>query len=159
MEERSDGLLRGSREDRVAQMVSLEGAEWNLNTLLDLHLGFLDHAEEVRLAAAESLQAIAAKIPEPITLTPAAFLARQMFSFTAASGAARQIFEFLVELGTPEAVRLAMEALEHVSRNEDFKAFIEILVDYDRLDLLRQFPQDRLGKIKRDLLRRSLGET
>jgi hypothetical protein len=159
MEEQSDGLLRGSRKDRIAQMLSLREAEWNLYTLLDLHLGLLDHAEEVRLAATESLQAIAAKIPEPITLTPADFLARHMFSFTAASGAARQIFEFLVELGTPEAIQLAKEALEHVSRNEDFKAFLETLAHYGRLDLLRQLPQDKLGKVKRDLVRRSLGET
>ena len=104
LEEPSDGLLRGSRKDRIAQMLSLREAEWNLYTLLDLHLGLLDHAEEVRLAAVESLPA-AAKIPEPITLTPADFLARYMFSFTSASGAAPQIFEFLVELGTPEAIR------------------------------------------------------
>ena len=140
-------------------MFSLREAEWNLYTLLDLHLGLLDHAEEVRLAAVESLPAIAAKIPEPITLTPADFLARYMFSFTSASGAAPQIFEFLVELGTPEAIQLAKEAVAHVSRNEDFKAFLETLAHYGRPDLLRQLPQDKLGKVKRELVRRSLGET
>ena len=42
MEERSNGLLQGSREERVAAIVSLKRAEWNLDTLLDLHLGLLD---------------------------------------------------------------------------------------------------------------------
>ena len=120
--------------------------------------GFLDHAEQVRLAAVESLEAIAQRSPKPLTLTPAGFLACYIFCFTVASGAAQRIFEFLVGLNTPEAIRLTMEALEHVSRNEDFNAFVEILSRHDRLDLLRQFPQDRLGKAKRSVLQRALGE-
>jgi hypothetical protein len=158
MEERSNGLLRGSREERVAAIVSLKRAEWSLDTLLDLHLGLLDHAEDVRLSTLESLEAIAGKNPEPITVTPVGFLARHMFSFTVASGAARQVFKFLIELGTHEAVQLAMQALEQVSRNEDFNAFADILARHNRLDLLRQFPQGRLGKTKRSVLRRILGE-
>jgi hypothetical protein len=158
MWERNDGLLRGSRDERVADIVSLKGGEWNLDTLMDLHLGLLDHAEEVRLAAVESLEAIAERSPKPLTLTPAGFLARYIFSFTAASGAAQQIFEFLLGLNAPEAIRLTMEALEQVSRNEDFNAFVEILTRHHRLDLLRQFPQDRLGKAKRRVLRRARGE-
>jgi len=45
---RSDGLLRGSREERSRAVLSLRDAEWNLATLLDLHCGLLDHAEDVR---------------------------------------------------------------------------------------------------------------
>jgi hypothetical protein len=48
-------------------------------------------------------------------------------------------------------------ALEHASRNDDFKAFVEIVVRAKRLDLLRQFPQDRLGRTKRDILRTAIG--
>jgi hypothetical protein len=36
---RSDGLLRGSREERSRAVLSLRDAEWNLATLLDLHCG------------------------------------------------------------------------------------------------------------------------
>ena len=110
------------------------------------------------MSAVESLEAIAGRNPEPITVTPVGFLARHTFSFTVASGAARQVFEFLIELGTLEAVRLAMQALEQVSRNEGFNAFVDILAGHKRLDLLRQFPQSRLGKTKRSVLRRILGE-
>jgi hypothetical protein len=156
--ERSDRLLRGSRDERIAEMLSLKRAAWSLGTLLDMHIGLLDHAEEVRLAAVEALEAMVRRSPEPLTLTPTTFLAHHMFSFTAASGAAQQIFEFLVELRTPEGVQLAMEALERVSRNEDFKAFVEILARHHRLDLLRQFPQDRLGRTKQGILRSALGE-
>src|SRR5438552_9419090 len=113
----------------------------SLDAVLDLHRGLLDHAEEVRLAAIEALKAIAQRSPEQLTLTPAIFLAHHMFSFTAASGAAVRIFRFLVELDTPESIRLAMEALEHPSRNDDFKAFVETVVRAKKLDLLRQLRQ------------------
>ncbi len=66
---RNDGLLRGSREERVAAMLSLAEAEWNLGAFLDLHCGLLDHAEDVRAAAMEALQKIATQRPEPIALT------------------------------------------------------------------------------------------
>lgn len=156
MEERNDGLLRGSRVQRAADMFSLKDAAWNLDTLLDLHIGFLDHAEEVRLAAVESLQEIARKVPAPMTLTPLGFLVRYMLSFTAASGAARRIFEFLIELSTPEALRLATRVLEGPSSNEEFKAFVGILSQHRKLELLRQVPEGRLGKAKRAVLQRAL---
>ncbi len=44
---RNDGLLRGSREDRVSAMSSLADAEWDLGAFLDLHCGLLDHSEAV----------------------------------------------------------------------------------------------------------------
>ena len=156
MLERSDRLLRGSRDERIADMLALETAEWSLDAVLDLHRGLLDHTEEVRLAAIEALKAIAQRSPEQLTLTPAIFLAHHMFSFTAASGSAVTIFRFLVELDTPESIRLAMEALEHPSRNDDFKAFVETVVRAKKLDLLRQFPQDRLSQAKRNVLRGAL---
>jgi len=157
MLERSDRLLRGSRDERIAAILALDQAEWGLDAVLDLHRGLLDHAGAVRLAAVEALKAIAQRSPEQLTLTPASFLAHHMFSFTVASGAAEGIFGFLVELGTPEAIRLAMEALEHASRNDDFKVFVETVVRAKRLDLLRQFPQERLGRTKWDILRMAIG--
>jgi hypothetical protein len=98
MLEKSDRLLRGSRDERIADILALEQAEWGLDAVLDLHRGLLDHAEEVRLAAIEALKAIAQRSPEQLTLTPASFLAHHMFSFTVGSGAAVGIFGFLVEL-------------------------------------------------------------
>ena len=52
-------MLRGSREERIETMLSLNEEEWNLNTLLYLHLGILDHAEDVRMAAMDALMEIA----------------------------------------------------------------------------------------------------
>ena len=70
MEERSDQLLRGSRKERVETMLSLSEDEWDLNTLLNLFLGILDHAEDVRIAAMDALMEIAARSPEPFTVSP-----------------------------------------------------------------------------------------
>jgi hypothetical protein len=51
-------LLRGSREERIETMISLQGEEWDPNTLLYLHLGMLDHAEDVRMATMDALMEI-----------------------------------------------------------------------------------------------------
>jgi hypothetical protein len=50
-EPRTDGLLRGPRNERKELMAALGDAPWNLETFLAFHLGLLDHSEEVRLAA------------------------------------------------------------------------------------------------------------
>ncbi len=51
MYERSDGLMRGSRQERIQEVLDLRGADWDFNTLLGIIQGILDHAEDVRLAA------------------------------------------------------------------------------------------------------------
>ena len=53
--DRNDGLMRGSREQRIAEMRSLGDADWNPGTLLHLHIGLLDHAEDVRSAALDAV--------------------------------------------------------------------------------------------------------
>ncbi len=70
MDFRSDGLLRGSREERCKAMLALGKTKWDLYTFLDLHCGLLDHAEDVRAAAMEALEKIAKRRPKPIALTP-----------------------------------------------------------------------------------------
>lgn len=60
-EPRTDGLLRGPRHERSKLMTALGKEAWGLETLLGLHLGLLDHAEDVRIAAMEALQHIAQK--------------------------------------------------------------------------------------------------
>ncbi len=152
MFDRSDGLLRGSRGKRIAEILSLKKAEWNLDTALGLQSGFLDHAEEVRLAAVEALKAIAQALPEPILLTPLELLTQYMFDFTARSGAAPEIFEFLVQLDTAEAARLVEEALKRVRRNEDFKSFVEILMRAKKLDILERLQETQLSKPRATIL-------
>lgn len=41
MFDRSDGLLRGSREDRVQQVSALETSDWDFDTLLGIMQGLL----------------------------------------------------------------------------------------------------------------------
>ena len=84
-------------------MTALGNEAWDLETLLGLHLGLLDHAEDVRIAAMKSLQHIAKKRPTPIAISPIALLAYFMHSFTVASGMSLVTFQCLVELNTAES--------------------------------------------------------
>ncbi len=154
---RSDGLLTSSREDRIAAMLLLKEAGWNVDTVLDLHRGLLDHAEDVRLAAIEALKGIAERLPEPLSVTPVTLLAVYLFSFTVSSGATPDIFAFLVKLNTPEALRAAEEALEHVGRNEDFEAFAGILLRANKRDILQRLQKAKLSKVKAKILQQVLG--
>ncbi|MFC1719272.1 hypothetical protein ACFL6S_36825 [Candidatus Poribacteria bacterium] len=156
MGERSDKLLRGSRKERVETMLSLTAEEWDLNTLLNLYLGILDHAEDVRMAAMDALMEIATRSPEPFTVSPISMLIRYMFDFTVASGYTPYMFRSLVQLGTPEAIQAAEIALRHVERNEDFGKFLDILIEEGKSEVLRNIDGENLSKQKTRLLRDAL---
>jgi len=130
MYDRSDGLLRGSREDRVQQVFALQASDWDFDTLLGIMQGLLDHAEDVRLAAMETLLEIARQKNFAMSLTPISVIEYFMFNFTASSGAVQQVFRFLVEnKDLPEARQAIERALLSNVRNEDFEQFIDILVE------------------------------
>ena len=149
-------MLRGSREERIETMISLNEEEWNLNTLLYLHLGILDHAEEVRMAAMDALMEIATSSPEPFTVSPISMLIRYMFDFTVASGYTPYMFRSLVQLGTQEAIQAAESALRRVARNEDFRKFLDILIEEGKSEVLRNMVGENLSKQKTRLLRDAL---
>ncbi len=153
---RSDGLLRGSREDRAQAMASLGREKWSLEVLLDLHSGLLDHAEEVRIAAMKALQEISTRGPAPVALTPVTLLSYFLFSFTVTSGIAVICFEFLVELDTPDAREAVEQALSRVHRNEDFKDFVDILKQANKLELLHRLEHANLSQPKAAILRSAL---
>lgn len=153
---RSDGLLRGSREERVQAVLGLADTEWDLGTLLDAHCALLDHAEDVRVAAMEALQAIAKRRPEPVAVTPVRLLSAFLFRFTIASGMRVDTFRFLVQLKTPEADEAVERALIDAQRNEDFRDFICVLQDARRMDLAGRLKPVRLPKTKAAILRSAL---
>ncbi|KPL07043.1 hypothetical protein AMJ85_09745 [candidate division BRC1 bacterium SM23_51] len=156
--EPSDGMMRGSREERIEGMKSLKEAEWNLYTLLDLHIGLLDHAQDVRLTALDALMAIAEKLPQPITLSPISLLADYIFSVTVSSGYTALIFQFLVQLGTPEADQAVEKIMAgaRTMRVNDFRDFVDILITERRSNLLKGVEKTRLSRTKAEILRRAL---
>jgi hypothetical protein len=156
---RNDGLLRGSREDRVTAMFSLADAEWDLGAFLDLHCGPLDHAEDVRAAAMRALLEIAKRRPDPIALTPLEFLSCFLFSFTVSSGIRVETFEFLVDLDTPEAHDAIEQALLRTQRNEDFSDFVGVLRRAHKLERLRRLEPAKLSKTKTAILRSALNSS
>jgi len=156
---RSDGLLRGAREDRAEAMSSLGRAKWSLEVLLDLHCGLLDHAEEVRIAAMEALREISRQEPDPVALPPVKLLSDFLFSFTVSSGVAVKCFKFLVELDTLEAHEAVEQALFRGQRNEDFKEFVGVLWQANKLELLHRLEQAKLSQAKATILRSALAST
>ena len=67
---RTDGLLRGSRDERIQQMLALKNKSWKLDALLEIHCGLLDHAHDVREAAMETLLGLAARKTVAISISP-----------------------------------------------------------------------------------------
>lgn len=156
---RTDGLLRGPRRERSKQMTALGKEAWDLETLLELHLGLLDHAEDVRIAAMEALQHIAQRKPAPIAVSPVALLAYFMHSFTVASGMSLRTFECLVELNTAESIEIVEAVLESGHGNNiQFEEWVRILEDANRSDILRKIDLTRLSKGRRKVIERVLAK-
>ena len=156
-EPRTDGLLRGPRAARSELITALADAPWDLETLLGLHLGLLDHAEDVRVAAIETVCSIAQKKPDAIAVTPVQLLGCFMHSLTVASGVECATFRCLVELNTTESLEVVKATIESGrGSNPQFEAWVNILRDANRLEILRQVDLARLSKTRRNLLNRVL---
>jgi hypothetical protein len=149
--------MRGSREQRIAEMRSLGDAEWNPGTLLYLHIGLLDHAEDVRSAALDALLEISRRQPEPLTISPVTLLSYSLFDWTVPSGNTLRIFSFLAELGTPEAdeaIEAIMEGPVEQLRNEDFEEFMSALAENGKMDTIDRLANRKISTTKNKILRK-----
>lgn len=157
--DRNDGLMRGSRKQRSEEMRSLGDAEWNPGTLLYLHIGLLDHAEDVRSAALEALLEMSTRQPKPFTISPVMLLSYCLFDWTVSSGNTPRIFRFLAQLGTPdadEAIEAIMEGpVEHL-RNEDFEEFLSALAENGKMETINRLANRKISTTKNKILRRVL---
>lgn len=117
---RNDGLLRGSRSDRSDEVSSIVKSEWNLESLLDFHIGLLDHADEVNDAAYAGLAELAKSNPSPVTVSP-----MDLFNMYFGGTIARRVelAEVILNIGTPEANELLKDKLTSIG---SFKATEEI---------------------------------
>jgi hypothetical protein len=157
MYERSDGLMRGSRKERIQEVFGLQESDWDFDTLLGIIQGILDHAEDVRLAAMEMLLEIAKQKKAPMSLTPVSVIEYFMFSFSASTKAAQRIFGFLVEnTDIPGANEAIERALLRDVRNEDFEKFIDIIVEAKKFVFLKTLEDKKLSKTKTKILKKAL---
>lgn len=157
--DRNDGLMRGSREERITEMRSLGKAEWNPGTLLYLHIGLLDHVEDVRSAALDALLEISRGLPTPFTISPVTLLSYCLFDWTGSTGNTPRIFRSLVQLGTPEAdeaIEAIMEGHADHLRNEDFEEFICALAENGKMEDINRLLNRKLSTTKTKILRRIL---
>ena len=155
--ERTDGLLRGSRDQRIRQIRAVEEAPWTLETILGLHCGLLDHAHDVSEAAMDTLIEIALKHPDPVAVTPVALLAYFANAFTIASGIDGRVVRCFAELHSPEADTALSELLESGTGNhQQFENWMTILKATNRTDILHQVRRDRLSVNRRKMLKHAL---
>ncbi len=155
--ERTDGLLRGSRTERMRQIRAVEDAPWTLETILGLHCGLLDHAHDVREAVMETLMETALKRPDPVAVTPVALLAYFANAFTVASGIDARVVRCFAELHSPEADTALSELLESGTGNhQQFENWMTILKATNRTDIFRQVRSDRLSANRRKMLKQAL---
>jgi len=154
--DRNDGLMRGSREQRIAEMRSLGDVDWNPDALLYLHIGLLDHSENVRSAALEALLEISRRRPKPFEISPVTLLSYCLFGWTVSSGNTPRIFRFLAQLGTPEAdeaIEGVMEGpVEHL-RNEDFEEFMCALAENGKIETVKRLASRKISSTKNKILR------
>ena len=157
MFERSDGLMRGSREERMQEVFDLHESDWDFYTLLGIIQGFLDHAEDVRLAAMDTLLEIARQKKGPMSLAPLSVIEYFMFSFTVSSMAIQKIFRFLIENTDIPGANEAIELVLHRDvRNEDFEKFIDIILEAKKFAFLKIFQHRKLSKRKTQILKNAL---
>jgi hypothetical protein len=152
-EQRTDGLLRGARDERTRQMAALKDEPWSLDTILELHCGLLDHAHDVREAAMDALLDLAVKNPAPVPVTPLKVMAYFMLTFTVSSGIDVDVVQCLAELHTEEADEILNDLLESGrGSNEQFNRWLESLKTTDRSDILLQISNDRLSSGRKKML-------
>lgn len=157
MYERSDVLMRGSRENRIQEVFGLQESDWDFDALLGIIQGILDHAENVRLAAMETLLEIAGQKKAPMSLTPLQLLSTLCSAFSASTTAIQRIFKFLVENTDISGANEAIErALLRDVRNEDFEKFIDIIVEAKKLEFLKILEDKKLSKTKTKILKNAL---
>ena len=157
MYERNDGLMRGSREERIQEVLDLREYEWDFDTLLGIIQGLLDHAEDVRLAAMETLLEIAGQKKVPMSLSSVSVIEYFMFSFNASTKAAQKIFRFLIDnTDIPGANEAIERSLLRDVRNEDFEKFIDIIVEARKLEFLKALEDKKLSKTKAKILENAL---
>lgn len=164
-DERSDGLLRGSRSDRINAMLELRDAEWNIGTFLVLLRGALDHAYQVNHAALEAVTELARRSPEPFTVSPVTLLGRMLSAGLPDPGKAGfdemiEAWEVLFELRTPEADgAIETELIEPAAGvpHDDFERIVTLALEKGRRDVLRRLLECDLPKKKASIVRRLAG--
>ncbi len=155
-DERTDGLLRGSRTGRVEQMLAMQEKEWTLDTVLELHCGLLDHGHQVREAAMDALLDLAKRNPGPVNITPARLLRYFMHTFTASSGIAVEVVQCLANLKSAETDEILTELVESGDgSNEQFSRWLTVLAA-ERPTILRAASAARLSPKRRTLLNHAL---
>jgi len=98
-----------------------------VQTFLGLHLGLLDHSEDVRVAAMEALQCMARCL---------------LATFQCMVAESLEVVKAVLESGR--------------GSNNQFEAWLKILRDVNKLDILRKVKFARLSKARRNMIDRVL---
>jgi len=134
-------------------------ADWNLDTLLEVHYLF-SRLGKRRQQALSALLHLADRNLKPITVSPLDLL-KNLVPSLAYEPDAVVLFYSLAEFNTPaadEALKAILRESERV-RNEDFKKFVEIAVAEGKSDLLKALDGLKLSQQKSKTLRHAMSRS
>lgn len=130
----------------------------DLDTILDVYTGLLDHAEDVRAEAMVTLWEIARKQPVPVSVTPIKMMAQFVHTFTVASRMATETVMLLCEIGTQEADDELVAILEcGRGNNSQFQDWVRAIHNTKKDDILRRVRIERLSHNRARTIRQALG--
>ena len=107
-------MSNASEQRGENQIGSLKDAEWNLDTLLELHYWLFHRSRKAQQSALEVLLEITDRNPKSVSVSPLDLLRHAIYPLAFGSGAAPIIFYSLAEHDTPAAD----EALKEISENK-----------------------------------------
>jgi len=137
---------------------SLKDADWNLDTLLELHYGFLHRSTKQQMRALDALLHIVDRNPEPMTVSALDLLKDIISPLAYGSAGADLLFLSLAQRNTPAADEAMKQILRDSgkARNEDFRRFLEIVITEGKPELLNVLDDLQLSQTKSKLLRQAL---
>jgi hypothetical protein len=153
-------MSHASEQRRDERIRALKDAEWNLETLFELHYWLTHRSQKAQQNALHALLDIVDRNPDAIRVSPLDLLKDVICPLAFGSGAVDLIFYLLAERNTRAADEAMKEILRDsgTARNQDFQKFIEIAIANDKRQLLSVLNDQALSQTKSKILRQALKE-
>lgn len=139
-------------KERIREYESLKDAEWDLDTLLRVHIGLNDRSSEIPYAAMDTLLELARRYPDEHGFSPVSMVAYFIFMFPVQTGYRLRIFREMCEIGSDAADSEVLGLMDNSIRNEDFREFLEILIELRKTDVLRDLMTKSYSRNKTRIL-------
>lgn len=139
-------------KERIREYESLKDAEWDLDTLLRVHIGLNDRSSEIPYAAMDTLLELARRYPDEHGFSPVSMVAYFIFMFPVQTGYRLRIFREMCEIGSEAADSEVLGLMDNSIRNGDFREFLEILIELRKTEVLRDLMTKSYSRNKTRIL-------